>query len=81
MNSYGDKVTQRQPIDFGLVKTQIGEIDYDDIKNRQCNERSDFGKLVAYKQSQIQNKAKGIKKYLTEAFKGMKHVRLASKRE
>ena len=66
---------------FNIKKMQTGKIDLEDIGNKTSNEKSAFGKLVAYQQNNIQTEARGIKNYLTEAFKGMKHVRAASKVE
>jgi len=81
MVSYGRKVANRVPLDFGLEKPDFKVIDYDDIKNRDCNEVSAYGKLVSYKQGQIMDDAKGIKQYLDKCFRDMKHVRELSKRE
>ena len=51
MTSYGRKVTGNAPLDFGLVKKDFRKIDYDDIRNRTCNDVSAFGKMVHYQQS------------------------------
>ena len=81
MVSYGQKVTGNKPYDFRIKKPEVKTIDYDDMANRNMKEKSEFGKLMTHQQREIQSEAKEIKKYLTEAFKSMKHCRLASKRE
>jgi len=80
MVSYGRKVTGFAPLNFNLKRPDVSKIDYDDIENRKCNEISEYGKLAAYQQNQIQSQTKGLKEYLVTAFKGTKQVRDVNKR-
>lgn len=49
MINYGYKVTGKRPINFNIKKKQTGHVDPEDFKNKSCRERSEFGKLVAFK--------------------------------
>ena len=82
MDSYGRRVTGSFPLDFGLKKKDISvnKVDYDDIKNIPRNDEvSDVGKLAAYKQNLIQQKARAASEYLDWAFKDMKKMREINK--
>ena len=81
MNSYGRKVTGHQPLTFGLEKLDIRQVDHKDIKNRNDQEKSEFGKLTAYKQGKLIKEANVVQKYMNQAFKEMKAVRAVNRRE
>ena len=49
MDAYGRKVTGHAPLSFGLEKLDLRQVDHKDIKNRNNQEKSAFGKLTAYK--------------------------------
>jgi hypothetical protein len=72
MVAYGRKLTNFEPISLNLKKPEPPEIDHYDIKNRNDNDVSEFGQMVAYKQGLIRKEVEAVTDYLNNTFKKLK---------